>query len=57
MDHAIPTRIGVGIDLWPSDVATVRRTLRQNCEDFGITLWDIDGDVQGIVHVVGWRWV
>ncbi|HMN31218.1 MAG TPA: aconitase family protein, partial [Caldilineaceae bacterium] len=29
------------------------RTLRQNCEDFGVTLWDIEGDVQGIVHVVG----
>ena len=25
----------------------------QHCEDFGITLWDIEGDVQGIVHVVG----
>ena len=53
MDHAIPTRIGVDISLWPSDAATQVRTLRQNCEDFGVTLWDIDGDVQGIVHVVG----
>jgi 3-isopropylmalate/(R)-2-methylmalate dehydratase large subunit len=53
MDHAIPTRTGVDIALWPSDAATQVRTLRQNCEDFGITLWDIDGDVQGIVHVVG----
>jgi 3-isopropylmalate/(R)-2-methylmalate dehydratase large subunit len=53
MDHAIPTRSGVDIELWPSDAATQVRTLRQNCEDFGITLWDIEGDVQGIVHVVG----
>ncbi len=53
MDHAIPTRIGVDIELWPADAATQVRTLRQNCEDFGVTLWDIDGDVQGIVHVVG----
>jgi len=53
MDHAIPTRIGVDISLWPSDAATQVRTLRQNCEDFGVTLWDINGDVQGIVHVVG----
>ncbi|MBW7883036.1 MAG: 3-isopropylmalate dehydratase large subunit [Caldilineaceae bacterium] len=52
MDHAIPTR-DVEIDLWPSDAATQVRTLRQNCEDFGITLWDINGPVQGIVHVVG----
>lgn len=52
MDHAIPTR-NVDIELWPSDAATQVRTLRQNCKDFGITLWDIDGPVQGIVHVVG----
>ncbi len=53
MDHAIPTRIDVGIELWPLDAATQVRTLRQNCEDFSITLWDIEGAVQGIVHVVG----
>ncbi len=53
MDHAIPTRSGVDIALWPSDAAMQVRTLRQNCEDFGVTLWDIEGDVQGIVHVVG----
>jgi len=29
------------------------RTLRQNCADFGITLYDIEGDTQGIVHVIG----
>ncbi|MEZ4634840.1 MAG: 3-isopropylmalate dehydratase large subunit [Caldilineaceae bacterium] len=53
MDHAIPTRQGVSIDLWPSDAATQVRTLRDNCRDFGVTLFDIEGDVQGIVHVVG----
>jgi 3-isopropylmalate/(R)-2-methylmalate dehydratase large subunit len=52
MDHAIPTR-NVDIALWPMDAATQVRTLRQNCADFGITLWDIDGPIQGIVHVVG----
>ena len=52
MDHAIPTR-NVDIALWPADAATQVRTLRENCADFGITLWDIEGDVQGIVHVVG----
>ncbi len=52
MDHAIPTR-NIEIALWPSDAALQVNTLRQNCEDFGITLWDIEGDVQGIVHVVG----
>ncbi len=53
MDHAIPTRIGVDISLWPVDAATQVRTLRENCAEFGITLWDIEGEVQGIVHVVG----
>ncbi len=52
MDHAIPPR-QVEISLWPMDAATQVRTLRDNCRDFGITLWDIEGDVQGIVHVVG----
>jgi 3-isopropylmalate/(R)-2-methylmalate dehydratase large subunit len=52
MDHAIPTR-DVDISLWPSDAAIQVTTLRQNCEDFGVTLFDIQGDVQGIVHVVG----
>ncbi|MCP4164508.1 MAG: 3-isopropylmalate dehydratase large subunit [Chloroflexi bacterium] len=52
MDHAIPTR-DVDITLWPADAAMQVRTLRQNCHDFGVTLWDIEGDVQGIVHVVG----
>jgi 3-isopropylmalate/(R)-2-methylmalate dehydratase large subunit len=52
MDHAIPTR-NTDITLWPADAATQVRTLRENCADFGITLWDIEGDVQGIVHVVG----
>ncbi len=52
MDHAIPTR-STDIALWPADAAIQVRTLRQNCEDFGVTLWDINGPVQGIVHVVG----
>ncbi|NOZ71256.1 MAG: 3-isopropylmalate dehydratase large subunit, partial [Chloroflexi bacterium] len=52
MDHAIPTR-PVDISQWPDDAATQVRTLRQNCHDFGITLFDIEGPVQGIVHVVG----
>ncbi len=53
MDHAIPTRQGVDISLWPQDAATQVRALRQNCEHFGITLFDIEDDIQGIVHVIG----
>ena len=51
MDHAIPTRIGA-VD-WPEDAATQVRTLRQNCADFGVPLFDVEGDIQGIVHVIG----
>ncbi len=49
MDHAIPTR---EIPLWPEDAATQVNALRQNCHDYGVTLWDITGSIQGIVHVV-----
>ena len=49
MDHAIPTR---EIPLWPEDAATQVNALRQNCNEYGVTLWDITGSIQGIVHVV-----
>ena len=49
MDHAIPTR---EIPLWPDDAQAQVGALRDNCDQFGIHLWDIKGDVQGIVHVV-----
>jgi len=52
MDHAIPTR-PTPENQWPADARTQVNTLRQNCEEFGVTLWDIEGPVQGIVHVVG----
>ncbi len=52
MDHAIPTR-PVPPDQWPDAARTQVETLRKNCQEFGITLWDIEGPVQGIVHVVG----
>ncbi len=28
-------------------------TLRRNCKDFGVTLYDVDSSAQGIVHVIG----
>ena len=53
MDHAIPTRIGaVELD-WPEDAATQVRALRTNCDEFDVPLFDIEGDIQGIVHVIG----
>ena len=52
MDHAIPTR-PLEMALWPADAAHQVRTLRKNCAEFGVTLFDIEGDTQGIVHVIG----
>ncbi len=52
MDHAIPTRPEPP-EKWPADARIQVDTLRRNCEEFGVTLWDIEGPTQGIVHVVG----
>ena len=53
MDHAIPTRIGAVETEWPDDAAAQVRALRVNCAEFGVPLYDIEGDIQGIVHVIG----
>jgi 3-isopropylmalate/(R)-2-methylmalate dehydratase large subunit len=57
MDHSIPTRMAgdalIPLEMWGAEQANQVQTLRQNCQDFGVTLWDVNGDVQGIVHVVG----
>ena len=55
MDHAIPTRPiqMMDIALWPADAAHQVRTLRENCAEFGVTLFDIESETQGIVHVIG----
>ena len=52
LDHAIPTR-RIPVGQWPADATTQVETLRKNCADFGVTLFDLDGDRQGIVHVIG----
>jgi 3-isopropylmalate/(R)-2-methylmalate dehydratase large subunit len=57
MDHSIPTRMAgdalIPLEMWGAEQANQVQTLRLNCQDFGVTLWDVNGDVQGIVHVVG----
>jgi 3-isopropylmalate/(R)-2-methylmalate dehydratase large subunit len=58
MDHSIPTLMQnaqevIPLEMWGSEQATQVQTLRKNCADFGVTLWDIAGEVQGVVHVVG----
>lgn len=51
MDHNVPTKDRHIIkDLVSKKQMT---TLKQNCEEFGISLADIDHPDQGIVHVIG----
>lgn len=51
MDHNIPTDDRLNIKD-PVSKAQVE-TLRQNCQDFGVRLFDITGDDQGVVHIIG----
>jgi 3-isopropylmalate/(R)-2-methylmalate dehydratase large subunit len=52
VDHAIPTK---NRDLPFADPIAAKQveTLRQNCADFGVPLFDLDRIEQGIVHVFG----
>jgi 3-isopropylmalate/(R)-2-methylmalate dehydratase large subunit len=52
MDHSIPT---TGLDLPILDVLADRqlKQLQTNCKEFGISLYDMESDQRGIVHVIG----
>ena len=52
MDHNVPT---TDRSLPITDLIAVKQmeTLAKNCEEFGITLYDIDSPEQGIVHIIG----
>ena len=51
-DHNVPTTDrSAGIDDEESRVQV--ETLRQNCADFGVPIFDVDDVRQGIVHVIG----
>lgn len=52
VDHAIPTR---DRDLPFKDPIAAQQveTLRTNCRDFGVRLFDLDAIEQGIIHVFG----
>jgi 3-isopropylmalate/(R)-2-methylmalate dehydratase large subunit len=54
MDHSVPTgdrRLAI-VD---ADAAAGRQIeqMRVNCREFGVTLYDLGSDEQGIVHVIG----
>ncbi|MBO1254174.1 3-isopropylmalate dehydratase large subunit [Alteromonas sp. 5E99-2] len=52
MDHSISTR-SLALDACGPENHKQLRTLAQNCEKHGITLYDVGHKKQGIVHVMG----
>lgn len=51
MDHNVPT---VGRHNITDPIAKAQiEALRKNCQEFGITLFDLDSDRQGVVHIIG----
>ena len=52
VDHNVPTTANRALIADPIAAQQVE-TLRGNCRDFGVRLFDIDSAEQGIVHVIG----
>ncbi|HXZ79832.1 MAG TPA: 3-isopropylmalate dehydratase large subunit [Terriglobales bacterium] len=52
VDHNVPTTPG-HLPILDEIAARQIAALRGNCKEFGIRLYDIDADEQGIVHVIG----
>src|SRR5437763_8869636 len=52
VDHNVPTTPNRHIISDPIAAQQIE-TLRRNCRDFGVQLFDIDSTDQGIVHVIG----
>ena len=53
VDHNIPTDNTRTEEIKDPIARQQVETLRKNCKDFGITLYDVDNAAQGIVHVIG----
>jgi 3-isopropylmalate/(R)-2-methylmalate dehydratase large subunit len=53
IDHNIPTTKEGLLKIADPIAAKQMATLRQNCKEFGVDLFDIDTGMQGVVHVVG----
>jgi 3-isopropylmalate/(R)-2-methylmalate dehydratase large subunit len=52
MDHNVPTtedRMDIKDPISRAQV----EALRQNCQEFGVSLYDLGDDHQGIVHIIG----
>jgi 3-isopropylmalate/(R)-2-methylmalate dehydratase large subunit len=52
VDHNVPTT-DRSLPIADAIAANQVETLRRNCNEFGIQLYDIDSPEQGIVHVIG----
>src|SRR2546430_3738435 len=52
VDHNVPTTSNRNIISDPIAAQQIE-TLRRNCREFGVQLFDIDSSEQGIVHVIG----
>src|ERR1700746_2094554 len=52
MDHNVPTT-NRSLPIADPDSKLQVETLRRNCEDFGIKLYDLGSREQGIIHVLG----
>ncbi|MCL4814122.1 MAG: 3-isopropylmalate dehydratase large subunit [Vicinamibacteraceae bacterium] len=52
VDHIAPTD-GAARPFADPLAEAMMRALERNCRDFGIPLWDLGDDRQGIVHVIG----
>src|SRR6202789_1029644 len=53
IDHNVPTTIEGRLHIVDQISAKQISTLRQNCADFGVELYDVNSREQGIVHVIG----
>ena len=53
VDHNVPTTIEGRLNIVDQIAATQIATLRKNCAEFGIELYDVNSREQGIVHVIG----
>ena len=53
VDHNVPTTIEGRLNILDQIAATQIATLRKNCADFGVELYDVNSREQGIVHVIG----
>src|ERR1019366_8442267 len=53
VDHNVPTTVEGRLHILDQIAATQIATLRKNCVEFGVELYDVDSREQGIVHVIG----